>query len=68
MLFSMRILWTMLHGESALRPLCLEHHVLQTRHGHIHTASSCTVCIAHRSVHTLLAAAKQHDVEDDHRQ
>ena len=58
----------MLHDESALRPLCLERHIHQTRHGHIHTASSCAICIAHRYVHRLLAAAKQHDVEDDPRQ
>ena len=33
-----------------------------------YTASSFTGCIAHRYVLRLLAAAKQHDVEDDPRQ
>ena len=42
--------------------------VYRTVRGHIHTDLSCTVCIAHIYVHTLLAAAKQHYVEYDHRQ
>ena len=65
MLSSMINLWTMLHGENALRSLCWERHIHQTRHDHTHAASSCAFCVTHRCVHTLQDAAKQLDVEDD---